>query len=236
MKDARTDVTASDTKLSRRSFLAVSGGLVAGIGVVGLSGGLLSPAQADILDTVNKIFNLDTTVLAFAHEMEELQADFFERSIRSAVFNTLEQREQAILIEVATQDRAHFELLNMAMKAQGANNGGALVTQNANATRRPRNFHFDRQAFNSRDALFSKAVELKEDSVSAYHGAVHLVHDGDLLTVAAAIAGVDGRHLAVLREVAGLDPVPNSFENQVSPQVIGKRLGRYGFNGGRHQE
>ena len=248
MKDAQRDLTARengdqnsadampDAKMSRRMFLAVSGGLVAGVSVASLSGGLLSPARADILDTVNKLFNLDPVVLNFAHEMEELQADFFERALRSALFNDMTPRERDILVEVATQDRAHFDLLDMELKARHAKGGGAFVTPNMSATQRPRRFQFDRQAVRSRDGLFAQAVSLKEDAVSAYHGAVHLIHDGFLLTPAAAIAGVDGRHLAVLREISGLDPVPYSFENQISAQTIGKRLGRYGFRGGSQQD
>ena len=86
-------------------------------------------------------------------------------------------------------------------------------------------------AFNSRDSLFSTALDIKETVLFAYHGAVDIVAK-DSLMLAAAIAGVEGRHVAVLRELNGMDPVPTPFERRMYPDAVGKRLAKYGFNGG----
>lgn len=227
-----TSAKPAGNELSRRGFLVRSlcaGGILA-------AGTVLTPgkAQADILDFLNKLYDLDPVVLNFAHEMEELQAQFFERASSSRTMDKLEPAQRNVIYAVAAQDRAHFEALDTLTGMAATRNGGAARTQHASVTRRPRRFSFGK-SFESPEMLMSSAVELKEMCVSAYHGAVHLIGD-DLLTPAAAIAGVDGRHLAVLREISGLDPVPFSFENQVSANTIGNKLSRYGFKGGIQQE
>lgn len=224
-----------DVGVSRRAFLTkalCTGGLLTVGGAE-----LLAPAplRADILDFLNKLFDLDPVVLNYAHEMEELQADFFERASVSKACTGMEPRVRNVFYTIAAQDRAHFELLTEAQRKAHTRGGGALATRNASSSRRPRRFYFDRHVFQSPAMLLPAAVEIKEICVGAYHGAVDLI-DKTTLVGAAAIAGVDGRHLAVLRELAGYDPVPFSFENQVSPQTAGNRLRRFGFRGGEQQE
>lgn len=214
--------------MSRRGFL-VLGAAGAGAAVVAST----MPAQADILDTLKRFLDLDDIVLNYAHELEELQATFFERAIRSTSYQQLEARERGVFNAIAMQDRAQFEALEALRGRRGARGGNSFQTPNASASRRPRVFKFPGDAFTSREKLLPMAVDIKESSVAAYHGAVDLLRSKrQLLTPAAAIAGVDGRHLAVLREIAGMDPIPMSFELQISPQTIGNKLGRYGFKGG----
>lgn len=220
---------AVSLQASRRRFLSLSAAGAAAVGVSALSS---RRANADILDTVSKLLELDPIVLNYAFEMEELQADFFGRVSRSPVYDQLEGRERGVFNLVANQDRAHYELLNSVRVRQGARQRGNFNEPNGLALKQERRFVYPAGAFTKRESLMKTAVDLKESCVAAYHGAVHLVGDASILTPAVAIAGVDGRHLAVLREIAGLDPIPTSFENQISPQIIGKRLAKYNFNGG----
>lgn len=219
--------TPPQSALSRRNFL---------MGAALCAGGLMlsrTPAQADILDTLNNIFLLDPTVLNFAHEMEELEKDFFARALESKGYMQLDGRERGVFGLIAQQDAAHFQVLDMERNRRGATPSNTLENRNRSASRRPRFFRYPAGVFDNRQNLLREAISLKENVVYAYHGAVHLVRDPKLLGPAAAIAGVESRHLAVLREIAGLDPVPTSYEGQVSPQIIGRRLGtRYGFQGG----
>ncbi len=121
----------------------------------------------------------------------------------------------------------------MERKKRHERGGNTFESRTLEHTRRPRFFRYPTDAFKNRESLLNEAISLKENVLFAYHGAVDLVRDPKLLGPAAAIAGVEGRHLVVLRELAGLDPVPTSFEGQVSPQAIGDRLAkRYGFKGG----
>ncbi len=221
-------VTPPQSALSRRNFL---------MGAALCAGGLMlsrTPAQADILDTLNKIFLLDPTVLGYAHEMEELEKDFFARARESNGYMQLDGRERGLFDLIARQDAAHFQVLDMERKRRRATPSDTLENRNRSSSLgRPRFFRYPAGVFDNRQNLLREAISLKENVIYAYHGAVDLVRDPSLLGPAAAIAGVESRHLAALREIAGLDPVPTSYEGQVSPQIIGQRLGRrYGFQGG----
>jgi len=213
--------------LTRRGLLAV-GAAACGATVLLAA----RPAHADILDTLNKFLHLDPIVLNYAHEMEELETDFFDRVLRSSAYHQLEPRERSIFNLIATQDRAHFEALDVERMRRGVRGGDRFETPNASASRRPRVFKFPAAAFKTRENLLRESITIKESVLFAYHGAVDLVSDPKLLAPAAAIAGVEGRHVMALRYMAGLNPVPTSFEGQVSPQIIGERLSRYGFKGG----
>jgi hypothetical protein len=206
-----------------------------GMGVLGgaaLATGVLSskPAGADIVDFLDKFLDLDPIVINFAYRLEELQCDYFTRAAYSRGFGQMSAREQGTINLIAMQDREQFEALGKARQRLGIKNHDHFDQPNASSSPAPRNFHYG-DAFNSRKSLLETAVEIKGLSVASYHGAVNLIDRGNL-TLAAAIAGTDGRHLSVLREISGLDPVPSSFEEAKSPQETGRLLGKYGFTGG----
>jgi len=225
--DAAPDGVASPGRRKMFTLGAALCGAAAGSAVLGNGA---TPAHADIVDFLDKIWDLDLIVLNFAHEMEELESEFFTRAVYSTGYRDLQGHEPGVLNLIAQQDREHFEMLEDVRNRLGAKAGGHFETMNAAATRQPRIFHFPR--FNSREEFFKAAIELKEDVLFAYHGAAPYLHDKKLLAVAASIAGVEGRHAAVLRELAGAPPVPSPFEGARKPQQSGKKLGRYGFKGG----
>jgi hypothetical protein len=218
------------SRLSRRNFLMSAAICAGGLMVSRV------PAEADIVDTLNKFFNLDPTVLNFAHEMEELEKEFFLRALTSQGYQALDGRERNVFNLIARQDSAHFEALDRERSRRGTRRSNSLEGRNRSSSQRPRAFRFPADAFSSRENLLREAISIKENVLYGYHGAVDLVRDPKLLGPAAAIAGVEGRHLVILREIAGLDPVPTSFEGQVSPQKIGRVLARYGFNGGNDRQ
>jgi hypothetical protein len=212
--------------VSRRSLLALGGAVAASTLV---AGGL----RADVLDSLKRFLDLDPIVLNYAHELEELQYEYFSRLARSQAYQQMEARERSVITAIAAQDKAHLEALDGIRGRLGARPGGHFESMNASASRRPRIFKFPSSAFATRKDALTTAVEIKENAVSAYHGAVDLLREKKaLLEPAAAIAGVEGRHLAILREMAGLDPIPSSFELQISPQTVGSRLSKFGFKGG----
>lgn len=227
MQEHMTEPTNEARLPARRRLL--------GMGVLGgaaLATGVLSakPASADIVDFLDKFLDLDPIVINFAYRMEELQAEFFTRAISSKGFGQMSGREQGAIALIAQQDREQFEALGKLRQRLSVKNYDHYDQPNASASPSPRDFTFG-NAFNSRSELLNTAVEIKGLSVASYHGAVNLIDRGNL-TLAAAIAGTDGRHLAVLRELAGMDPVPSSFEEAKSPQETGRILGKYGFTGG----
>ena len=208
-------------------------GIAAGLGGLAVANAIFGvrPAHADFVKTVGKVLYLDPIVLNFAFELEELEADFFGRLPRSRGYSELSGREQDILSVIAAQDRNHYDQINAVRDMTGYKDGGRFESRNTESTRRARTFHYPK--LNTRDEVIKASLDLKESALFAYHGAVELVKDNTLLTVAASIAGVEGRHTAVLREVAGLDPVPAPFEGALTAQVSGAKLSKaYGFAGG----
>jgi hypothetical protein len=190
-----------------------------------------SPGQADLVRALRGVLYLDPIVANFAFEMEELEKDFFMRALQSEAYRGLQPREQNLFNVMAAEDTEHYETIKMFRNKRGIKNSGHFESPNASSSRPPRRFSFPGNAFTSREDLLSTSLDIKETVTFAYHGAVDLVNK-DTLLVAAAIAGVEGRHLAMLREISGLDPLPSPFEAALPPQAAGRRLARYGFRGG----
>ena len=55
------------------------------------------------------------------------------------------------------------------------------------------------------------AASLEKGPVSAYLGAVPILHDRELAKAAASILGDEAMHWAVLRQALGQNPVPEAF-------------------------
>ena len=191
---------------------------------------LFNPARADLVAKIGGILYLDPTVLNFAFEMEELQKDFYNRAARTRGYGSLSGSERNLLALFAQQDSEHYDILNTARDALGFQDAGGFETRNTISSRRPRNFTYP--ALNSRDDLLNAALDIKETVLFGYHGAVGVVRNKDILKTAAAIAGVEGRHAAVLRQTLGLIPGPAPFEGAYAAQHTGYKLAKYGFKGG----
>lgn len=226
--DATTnDVANGIASPERRNLLTMGVVGAAALGAMALGA---SPSQADVLRSLKGFLYLDPLVVNFAFEMEELESEFFLRALRSNGYDGLNEREKNAFNLIASEDREHFEAIGKLRARSGNKSAGSRETPNASSSRRPGVFMFG-SAFNSRDSLFSTALDIKETVLFAYHGAVDIVAK-DSLMLAAAIAGVEGRHVAVLRELNGMDPVPAPFETRMYPDAVGRKLSKYGFNGG----
>ena len=211
---------------TRRQMLALA---TATCGLT-IAASLFQPARADLVAKLGKLLYLDPTVLNFAFEMEELEKDLYSRLPRSKGWGELSGDERNIILLMATQDAQHFDILNAARDAYGFKNAGSSETLNQSASRRARLFTYP--SLNTRMETLNTALNVKESVLFAYHGAVGLVRNKNLLATAAAIAGVEGRHAAILRQAMGLDPVPAPFEGAYDAQHAGYKLGKYGFKGG----
>lgn len=215
------------TQPARRTLLAM--GAAVGAATLVMSA---SPGQADILRGLRGFLYLNPLVVNFAFEMEDLQRQFFNRVLISDVYSDLSPNEQGVFGLIAQEDREHYDALQLYRDRLGIKGGGHFETPNASTGGRPQGrFSFPAKAFKTRKGLFDTALDIKETALFAYHGAVDLV-EKDTLMMAGSIAGVEGRHLAVLRKLAGLDPVPSPFEGNLQSGAAGKRLASYGFKGG----
>jgi hypothetical protein len=216
-----------DVKSPARRQLLALGTAICGATV---AGAIFNPARADLVAGLGKVLYLDPIVFNFAFELEELESDFFNRLSSTGAYGSLTTQEQNVLEVIAAQDREHFQALVSLRDKYGYKAAGKLESSNTSASRRPRTFKTG--VMGDRTSLLSAALDLKENALFAYHGAVGLLKDPALLEAAASIAGVEGRHVAVLREVMGLDPVPAPFEGALEAQVAGRKLAKFGFNGG----
>ena len=222
---AEENASALPSGLSRRALLGTAAFAGAGILLAGKAG------HADILRSVRGVVYLDPLVQNFAFEMEELECDFFRRSMDSKAYKEMPLRARSAINQIAMDDMAHFEMLKELRARTGNRGASGSETRNTVSTRRPREFKYPSKAFATPEGWMETALNIKTTVLQAYHGAVDLV-DKDTLKLAAAIAGVEGRHLAVLLEIANQDPVPSPFEGAISSQKAGNILARYGFRGG----
>lgn len=203
---------------SRRKWLSLS--LAACGAALALAS---SPAHA--------IAHPDIQALRFLEEMEALQSDFWTRAAASMAAHGMEGRERDVIYLIANQDREHKEWFHLARRKFGVSEFGHFYTPNASVSRPVRTFKFPAQAFSSRTELFPLAQMLKDTSVAAYHGMVGRTSSGDITQAIAALAGIEGRHAAALREIAGLSPLPDAFEAALDSQSVTRRLERHGFSG-----
>jgi hypothetical protein len=67
-------------------------------------------------------------------------------------------------------------------------------------------------ALRSRAAALRFAIALELRTVAAYQAAIGALTDANLIRTVAGAMGTDAQQLAVLRQLAGLDPVPHAFE------------------------
>ena len=215
---------------ARRQFFA----LATAVGGVALAGAIYKPAQADIVATLGRIFYLDPTVLNFAFAIEELEADFFARVFNTRGYTQLSGAERTAITTMAMQDESHKRMLGSLRDAMGAKDAGSFETLNASESRRPRIFTYP--TLNSRDELMNAALDIKENALFTYHGAASLVRNKNLLSTAVAIAGIEGRHVAILRDSMGMDPVPAPFEGAISATTAGNKFAKYGLKGGAPQQ
>lgn len=222
----------SEVALPARRRLIVAGAAVGAASLL-LGATPMGPTagHADLVRSLKGLLHLDPIVMNFAFELEELQKEFFNNALLGDAYDALQPREKNAFNLIAREDKEHFETIKKLRERTGNKNGGRFNSPNASSGRRPRFFNFPKNAFKDRAKLFSTALDIKETSLFAYHGAVDLVHK-DTLMLAAAIAGVEGRHVALLRELNGMDPIPSAFEAAMGAQSAGAHLGRYGFRGG----
>lgn len=66
--------------------------------------------------------------------------------------------------------------------------------------------------YNTIDDFLAIAKVLEDTGVSAYDGAINLIKDPNLVTTAATIATVEGRHASYIRLITGDTPFPNAFD------------------------
>lgn len=214
--EPENSVPTSTNLLSRRSLLAI--GAVAGAALALPS----LPVRADIPYS-------DIMALRFLEEVARLEADFFTKAANSVTAEGIQEREMSALSLIARQDADLVRWFKAARQRYKIGAHSTFFTPNLSTSRPMPQYRFGGGTFNTRSGLYSTAISIKETAVGAFHGVVGQADSPDMIQAFAALAGIQGRHAAMLREASG-QPSLVAFEAALSRSEVGQRFDAYGFN------
>jgi len=198
------DIAAERQRLSsRRGFLTgtakIAGGGAAALAFAGAARPLSALAQ-DATPAAAPEFADDIEVLNYALTLEHLESTFYREGLETFTADDFEEGVFDNLTLVAEHEAAHVTAVTAAV--EGA--GGTPVAKPT--------FNFPEEVFADRAAFLMNASTFEELGVTAYHGQVPLIQSAEVLGAAAAIAGVESRHAAVIADIVGGDPFPAPVE------------------------
>lgn len=210
-------LNARMTSISRRRLFrnaAITGGGLAAISITGIAAAQSAdgtPAPDAATPSGAAPFANDVEVLNYALTLEHLETAFYRdglASIGSAGITALGFQTGVfdLLSEIAAHEAAHVETLTKVV----TDLGGQPV---AEAT-------YD---FGYADAagFIATAQAIEDTGVGAYGGAAqYLLDNGDLLTAALTIHGVEARHAAYLAVLNASNPFPAAFDQALTPDEV----------------
>ena len=198
---------------SRRSFLKK--GVAASAAGLGLSAGAgnVAASRASGKKYVD--------VLNYALTLERLEATFYARGldefseddlVNSDIIERFGEPVQSTLYErfggIRDHEQAHVDTLVKTVEKLGGDPVGEDDVE----------FKFPLE---SPEEFIKTAQTLETTGVSAYDGAIDQLSGSDeLLTAAATIATVEGRHSAYLNGLTGKSPFPDAFDEPLPPDKV----------------
>ena len=190
-------VMSFENEQDRRNFLKWAGivGVGSSLAVAGFSG---NSAEAQAEDS-------DLEILNYALTLEYLEADFYNQGVDGGVLNG---RELALVKPIRDHEDAHVAALTSTINDLG----GTPVKS-------PK-FKYPKGTFTDKATFLETASVFEELGVKAYHGQVTLVKNVDILGAAAAIAGVESRHAAILADLTGGNPFPAPVEETATMKEV----------------
>ena len=192
--DTHTETTQNDLpELSRRGFLFNSLGATLSAAAIALLSGRPSllhagsaPAAADDIRILNT---------ALAAEREAVAA--YQLGAESAL---LKADMLKVAIKFQDHHKAHADVLGTTIRKLGGE-----------PAEPPEHYNFPTSGLKHQNDVLSFAASLERGAVSAYVGAIPLFAERDLSKAAASILADEAMHWAILRQVLGMDPVPDAF-------------------------
>lgn len=184
-------------EMDRRRFLR-------GAALIGVGGSLAYVTKRDPVAFGQDAMG-DLDILNYALTLEYLEATFYQQALAN---NILEGRELELVAPIADHEAAHVE----ALTATIADLGGTPVEQ-------PQ-FNLPQEALTQREAFLTNASTFEELGVDAYHGQITRISSAEILAAAAAIAGVESRHAAILAQITGGDPFPAPVEDNLPMDAV----------------
>lgn len=205
----------------RRSFLRWAG--LVGVGGTLVAGGvgassMLASAAPSAPRTRAQQASTDIDILNFALTLEHLEADFYTKGLEKGLIT--EERELELVEPVREHEQAHVAAVSELITTLG----GKPVAKPS--------ITYPLTTFASRLSFLDNASKFEETGVNAYHGQVPLISSGDVLAAAAAIAGVESRHAAVLASIIHFDPFPRPIEQPKSKEQILEEIAPF-ISGGK---
>lgn len=188
---------------SRRNFLR--GAAAVGVGGTLVAFGATSTAFAQDPAT-------DLEILNYALTLEYLESEFYTRGLDG---NLLSGRELELVTPIGEHERAHVEALT------------ATVTELGGTPVPKPEFVFPEDTFTDKAVFLMTASMFEELGVDAYHGQIANIDSPAILKAAAAIAGVESRHAAILADLSGGNPFPAPFENSLPMQAVLDAAGQF---------
>jgi len=188
----------------RRKFLRAAA-------VVGFGSTLVALSQRDKLALADASAN-DLEILNYALTLEYLEADFYTRGLKGGA---LKGRALELVTPIREHEQSHVATLTDTVKSLGGKPAA-----------KPK-FTYPDGTFDDKDTFLKTASTFEELGVTAYHGQVARIEDGDILAAAASIAGVESRHAAVIADLIDGNPFPSSFEKNKSMKAVLKAAGTF---------
>lgn len=188
---------------SRRTFLT-------GAALVGVGGTFLATTAGSLAFAQESATDLD--ILNYALTLEYLEAEFYVQGIDAGL---VMNRELELVTPIRDHEQAHVE----ALVATIGQLGGTPIEEPT--------FMFPDETFADRESFLTAASMFEELGVTAYHGQVPLIESPEILGAAAAIAGVESRHAAVIADLLGGDPFPAPFEASRTMEEVLELAGQF---------
>lgn len=154
----------------------------------------------------------DLEILNYALTLEYLEAEFYTKGVSGDV---LSGRDLELVTPIRDHEKSHVAGVTQTIKDLG----GKPVSKPE--------FVFPSGTFTDKKKFLTTASAFEELGVTAYHGQVPRVKSGDILAAAAAIAGVESRHAAIVADLLGTNPFPSPFEKSMSMDQVLKAAGPF---------
>ena len=182
---------------ARRNFIKAAA-------IIGAGSTLAAVTHADQIAKAD-VSTTDLEILNYALTLEYLEAEFYTNGLKG---NALSGRDRELIEPIRDHEQEHVKAVRQTIRDLGGR-----------AVSKPE-FSFPDGTFTDKKKFLETASAFEELGVTAYHGQVPRIKDGDILAAAASIAGVESRHAAVVAHLLGGDPFPAPFEKSMSMKQV----------------
>ncbi|KAF8946591.1 hypothetical protein BGZ47_000119 [Haplosporangium gracile] len=152
----------------------------------------------------------DLGILNFALTLEHLENEFYTQGLHKFgpdAFKAyhLDHKIRERFVHIGQHESTHVTVLTSVIESMG----GTPVPKCT--------YKFP---LDDLETFIAVARALENTGVSAYTGAAAGITSGDLLTAAASIATIEGRHSSFLNDVVGEDGAPYPFDTPLTPREV----------------